>query len=109
MWQHIKKGVPLRVEIGPRDMAEDKVVVSRRDTGEKELVARAAFVETLPSGLQADPGQHLRRGPWRSREANTRAIDDREEFIRLLHAARTKKSRKSTAASRSATTPKIRR
>jgi prolyl-tRNA synthetase len=29
------KGVPLRIEVGPRDLAEGRAVVSRRDTGEK--------------------------------------------------------------------------
>ncbi len=30
-----KKGVPLRIEIGPKDLASGKVVLVRRDTGEK--------------------------------------------------------------------------
>ncbi len=30
-WEWLKKGAPLVVEIGPRDMAEDKVAVIRRD------------------------------------------------------------------------------
>ena len=33
------KGVPLRVEIGPRDMAENACVIVRRDTGEKLSVS----------------------------------------------------------------------
>jgi prolyl-tRNA synthetase len=32
-WQHVKKGVPLRVEIGPRDIAKNGVFLARRDTG----------------------------------------------------------------------------
>ena len=32
------KGVPLRIEIGPRDVEKDQVVLVRRDTGEKEFV-----------------------------------------------------------------------
>ena len=32
------KGVPLRVELGPRDMAAEKAVLARRDTGAKEEV-----------------------------------------------------------------------
>ena len=35
-WDWIKKGIPLRVEIGPRDMAEDAVFVGRRDKGHRE-------------------------------------------------------------------------
>ena len=32
------KGVPLRIEIGPRDIAKKQVVLARRDTGKKEFV-----------------------------------------------------------------------
>jgi prolyl-tRNA synthetase len=32
------RGVPLRIEVGPRDIKEGKVVVVRRDTGQKEGV-----------------------------------------------------------------------
>lgn len=32
------KGIPLRIEIGPKDLAKKEVVVSRRDTGKKESV-----------------------------------------------------------------------
>ena len=35
-WQHIKKGVPIRVEIGPRDLASGSVFVGRRDLGPKD-------------------------------------------------------------------------
>ena len=35
-WQHVKQGVPLRVEIGPRDLAAGTVSVMRRDRGPKE-------------------------------------------------------------------------
>ena len=33
-----KQGVPVRIEAGPRDLKENKVVVVRRDTGEKRFV-----------------------------------------------------------------------
>ena len=36
VWQHIKQGVPLRVEIGPRDLAAGAVSVSRRDQPPKQ-------------------------------------------------------------------------
>ncbi len=31
-WQHIKRGVPLRLEVGPRDIAKDGVFLGRRDS-----------------------------------------------------------------------------
>ncbi|MFN0128506.1 MAG: proline--tRNA ligase [Verrucomicrobiales bacterium] len=35
-WEWIKKGVPVRVEIGPRDLEKGTVAVARRDAGVKE-------------------------------------------------------------------------
>jgi prolyl-tRNA synthetase len=39
------KGIPLRVEIGPRDVASDSAVLVRRDTGGKESVPSVRLVE----------------------------------------------------------------
>ncbi len=41
------KGVPLRVEVGPRDLERDEFTVRRRDTQQKFTVARDAVVTTL--------------------------------------------------------------
>lgn len=41
------KGVPVRIEVGPRDLAKGEVVLVRRDTGEK----MATQVEALPQRL----------------------------------------------------------
>ncbi|MGB0290447.1 MAG: proline--tRNA ligase, partial [Opitutales bacterium] len=45
-WGWVKKGIPLRVEVGPRDMESGSVFVARRDRApkEKESIARDAFV-----------------------------------------------------------------
>jgi prolyl-tRNA synthetase len=37
------KGVPVRVEVGPRDLANGVVTVARRDTGDKSTVALGEF------------------------------------------------------------------
>jgi prolyl-tRNA synthetase len=42
------KGVPVRVEIGPRDLADGKAVVVRRDTGDKS----AADLDGLAGQVQ---------------------------------------------------------
>ena len=36
-----QRGVPVRIELGPRDLEKDQVVVVRRDTGEKTFLPRA--------------------------------------------------------------------
>ncbi len=45
-WQHIKRGVPIRIEVGPRDMAANSVYMGRRDLGvkEKKSLPRSQFV-----------------------------------------------------------------
>jgi prolyl-tRNA synthetase len=51
------KGVPVRVEIGPRDLAADAATLVRRDTGSKEQVplgALAGRVEKLVADVQQD-------------------------------------------------------
>ena len=35
-WECIKKGIPLRVEIGPRDLENGNVMVARRDKAHKD-------------------------------------------------------------------------
>ncbi len=48
-----KKGVPIRIEAGPRDMKDGKVVVVRRDTGEKNSIALEEFnAKTALSDVQ---------------------------------------------------------
>jgi len=50
------KGVPLRLEIGPRDVVADQVVLVRRDTRQKQTVPianLAPFVEALLKEIQA--------------------------------------------------------
>ena len=80
-WQHIKRGVPLRVEVGPRDVAAGSVFVGRRDRGPKEKVSqpRAAFVAGVVDEL--DDIQHgLFTRALELREAHTRTIDTWEDF-----------------------------
>lgn len=47
------KGVPLRVEVGPRDVEAGQVVVARRYDGHKEPMAETAFVEQVQDLLDA--------------------------------------------------------
>ncbi len=45
------KGVPLRVEIGPRDLANDQITVVRRDTGKKTQIKRQTAVQSILTTL----------------------------------------------------------
>jgi len=80
-WEWIKKGVPLRVELGPRDLESGNVAVSRRDqpAKAKEFVPASEFagraVELLDS-IQ----QNLFERAKQFRDAHTRTIDTKQEF-----------------------------
>ena len=80
-WEWIKKGVPLRVEIGPRDLESGNVAVSRRDQAvkAKEFVKTDEFVRQAPD-LLVSIQQNLLTRATEFRDANTRAIDSKEEF-----------------------------
>jgi prolyl-tRNA synthetase len=78
-WHHIKRGVPLRAEIGPRDIEKDGVFLARRDTGTKEPISRAQFIETAPQILtQIQEGLFERA--LKLRAENTCTIDSLDDF-----------------------------
>jgi len=80
-WDWIKKGIPIRVEIGPRDMADDAVFVGRRDKAHRDKTAmkRDAFIERLPELLD-DIQRRLFQRASRFRTDNTRNVDDHRDF-----------------------------
>jgi prolyl-tRNA synthetase len=80
-WNWVKKGVPLRVEVGPRDMAAGSVFVARRDQqgAPKQSIPRDAFVDgaaalldQIQDGLLARAREH--------QQSNSRPIDSKDEF-----------------------------
>lgn len=55
------RGVPLRVELGPRDVANNQCVLARRDTGEKLTVPLDKVLETVQSLLDQEIQKNLFR------------------------------------------------
>ncbi|TCS83200.1 proline--tRNA ligase [Tepidibacillus fermentans] len=45
------RGVPIRIELGPKDLEKEQFVLARRDTGNKEFLPLANFVETIKEKL----------------------------------------------------------
>lgn len=78
-WYHVKRGVPIRVEVGPRDIENNQVFVGRRDTGQAESVGRDEFVEGIVELLETFQ-QGLFDRALKLREDNTREIHSLEEF-----------------------------
>ena len=80
-----RKGVPLRVEIGPRDLEKRAVMTARRDGGGKasigidEAPARiVALLDEVQAGLLARATE--------LRDRNTHTVDDYAEFARRVEA-----------------------
>jgi prolyl-tRNA synthetase len=46
-----RRGVPVVLELGPRDLASNNIVLKRRDTGAKEVVSQSAIAAKLPAVL----------------------------------------------------------
>ena len=80
-WEWIKKGVPLRVELGPRDLESGTVAVSRRDQPVKtrESIASPDFVGRATEMLNAIQ-QNLLGRATQFRDAHTHRIETKEEF-----------------------------
>jgi prolyl-tRNA synthetase len=77
------RGVPLRLEIGPRDVESGQCVVVRRDTRQKEsvpLAGLAARVDELLAAMQRDLLEKARA----FLAANTRRVRTYDEFKQVM-------------------------
>lgn len=80
-WSWVKKGIPLRIEIGPRDIKDDLLCVGRRDRPPKEelKIGREEFLRKAPVILEdMQQGLFLRASDFL--KANTKEIRTKEEF-----------------------------
>ena len=73
------KGVPVRIVIGPRDLAAGVVELARRDTLAKKSVSQEGLVERITS-LMDDIQKNIYARALKFREENTFKIDTWEEF-----------------------------
>ncbi len=85
IWEWIKKGAPVRLEIGPRDIEKDSVFMGRRDLepSEKTSISRKEFVDNLPDILD-EIQKNIYDKAAGFLKANTINIDDREEFYQFF-------------------------
>ncbi|MBU2566425.1 proline--tRNA ligase [Patescibacteria group bacterium] len=78
-----KKGVPVRIEIGPKDLAAGSVVAVRRDTADKATLTEEVLVDTvidLLDQIQKD----LFDKALNFRNENTVSATDYEEFKKVI-------------------------
>lgn len=80
------KGVPVRLALGPRDMAEDKIETARRDTKEKmtlSIADTAAFTDSIKQLLD-EIQQNLLQQAQNFRESRMYRVDTYEQFKQSL-------------------------
>ena len=78
-----RRGVPVVLELGPRDLASGNVVVKRRDTGTKEPMPQAELAAKLPA-LLGDMQKAMYDAAKERLKANTMLASSIEEVESLL-------------------------
>jgi len=80
-WDWIKKGIPLRVEIGPRDIAQNSVYVARRDKAhnDKTAIKTEQFVAEI-TNLLDEIQDNLYERAETFRKDHTVIIEDKDSF-----------------------------
>jgi prolyl-tRNA synthetase len=74
------KGVPVRIEVGPRDLANQQVTLVRRDTGSKEPVAVGGVAGQIPALLERIQAELL-AGATAARDARIADVTSLEDAV----------------------------
>ena len=78
-----RRGVPLRLEIGPRDVAQGQAIAATRHDGRKRAIPLSGLIAAVQSLL--DEAQAALRARARAfREQRTEAVDDRAALAAAL-------------------------
>ncbi len=85
-WSWVKKGVPLRIEIGQKECENQTVFVGRRDQAYKARHSqdRKAFITTLPSVL-AEMQTEIYQRALAFRKSHTHLIENTSDFYDFFH------------------------
>jgi len=84
-WGWVKNGIPLRVEIGPRDLEAGTVFLGRRDQAAKDRrsIPAGDFVAGVADLLEEIQGKLLARAR-EFRERHTRELKSESEFVEFF-------------------------
>jgi prolyl-tRNA synthetase len=87
-----RRGVPVVLELGPRDLAAGNVVLKRRDSGVKQVVAQAELAAALPAAL-SKMQQDLYRAAKERLKSNTTLANSMAEVESILAEVTAEKGR----------------
>lgn len=77
------RGIPVRVEVGPKDIEAGKCVICRRDTREKTETTLDDLADTLKQVL-ADMQQDMLKRAKSHRDTHTYTASNMEEFVQIF-------------------------
>ncbi len=84
-WEWIKKGIPVRIEIGPRDLEQGTVAVARRDqTPKDKAFVPAADVPGQIVGILDEIQANLLARATAFRDSQMQVIEDKETFYKFF-------------------------
>lgn len=83
-WDWVKKGIPVRIELGPRDIAQNSVFMARRDepSSRKSSMDREQFVSQTADILDSIQKNLFQRA-CDHRKENSFVIDEKNKFYKL--------------------------
>jgi prolyl-tRNA synthetase len=85
--EHEMRGIPLRIEIGPRDIRNGQAIVVRRDTMEKEAVSLDTLHEKIPQFL-SEIQDSLLAAARKFQAENTHEVENYADFKAVLESKR---------------------
>ncbi len=78
-----KRGIPLRIEVGPRDLDKNQVMLVRRDNGQKTPASQDGLTGTIRTTLDTIQSDLFEKAKA-FREGNSRRVDDYSRFPEIL-------------------------
>jgi len=78
-WHHVKRGVPIRLEIGPKDIEKNSVFLGRRDQPKSQGIGRDELIATIGKIL-SEMQQSLFDNAKKMREDNSAEITNESDF-----------------------------
>jgi prolyl-tRNA synthetase len=85
VWSWIKKGVPIRIEVGPRELEEERLTIAKRNKGHKdvEMQSEEALLSTITDQLEAIQLDLFQKAKA-FRDAHLIEIDTRDDFYHFF-------------------------
>jgi prolyl-tRNA synthetase len=73
------QGIPLRLEVGPKDVEKNQVVMVRRDTRQKKFITREGLLDQVTTELELMQSEMLQKAR-EFRDTNTFDVDSYDQF-----------------------------